>query len=396
MMLYLLLIIVSLLGVFAVVFAGSREKSGYSWVQFYARGKDAGFGLKEIELLRQVARKADLEDPASLFWSVNQLDQCMAALLRKARLTGVEQSKETQDFLAKLYAYRKKIELDQPRYKKGITSSRSISELQQIRLLVAGVGVYESKVLTNTATGLTIIRPLGLNQTSAFGWKGRRVAVYFYRKDDAGYVFDSTVFGEVPLRIGSGLQIAHSDSLFRTQKRRSVRTKTQISAYLYIMKGEEPPEKIEIEPGLRCIIEDLSDTGYSVTIGGRAPAGLRLKAQFMLEGELIAMSGIVRSSDYSEETNRSLLHIEADPLTLATRNRILAQVFGVNASDDPGAEFFRFDEEDLSYDAAGEHSHGLETGAEEGAADTHEESKIDEKDPSAGRGGPVEDAGGNS
>jgi hypothetical protein len=396
MMLYLLLIIVSLLGVFAVVFAGSREKSGYSWVQFYARGKDAGFGLKEIELLRQVARKADLEDPASLFWSVNQLDQCMAALLRKARLTGVEQSKETQDFLAKLYAYRKKIEFDQPRYKKGITSSRNISELQPIRLLVAGVGVYESKVLTNTASGLTIIRPLGLNQTSAFGWKGRRVAVYFYRKDDAGYVFDSTVFGEVPLRIGSGLQIAHSDSLFRTQKRRSVRTKTQISAYLYIMKGEEPPEKIEIEPGLRCIIEDLSDTGYSVTIGGRAPAGVRLKAQFMLDGELIAMSGIVRSSDYSEETNRSLLHIEADPLTLATRNRIFAQVFGVNASDDPGAEFFRFDEEDLSYDAVGEHSHGLETRAEEGEADTHEESKIDEKDPSAGRSGPVEDVGGNS
>jgi hypothetical protein len=162
------------------------------------------------------------------------------------------------------------------------------------------------------------------------------------------------------------------------------------------MKGEEPPEKIEIEPGLRCIIEDLSDTGYSVTIGGRAPAGLRLKAQFMLDGELIAMSGVVRSSDYSEETNRSLLHIEADPLTLATRNRILAQVFGVNASDDPGAEFFRFDEEDLSYDATGDHPHGLEAGSQEGATDTHGESKIDEKDPSAGRGGPVEDAGGNS
>ena len=398
MMLYVLLIIVPLLGILAVVFAGNRERSGYSWVQFYARGKDAGFALKEIELLRQVAKRAELEDPAALFWSVTQLDQCIAALLRKARLTGTEQAKDTQDFLEKLYAYRKKIELDQPRYKKGILSSRSISESQQLKVLVGGVGVFYSRVLANSDRGLTISRPIGPYQAASFVWKGIRLAVYFYRRDDAGYVFDSTVLEEVSVRTGSALQISHSATLFRTQKRRSVRTKTQISAYLYILKAEEPPEKVEVDPGLRCIVEDLSDTGFSVTVGGRAPAGLRVKAQFALEGDLVAIPGVVRSSDYSEETNRSLLHIEADPLSLTTRNRILALVFGVNANDDPGDDFFRFDEAKLGLDDGSVTGQGAAamTPEETRTERRSEEPDFFEQDPSAGRGGPVEDVGGKA
>ncbi|MDR0496376.1 MAG: PilZ domain-containing protein, partial [Treponema sp.] len=38
-----------------------RKKTG--WVQFYAKGKDCGFSLKEIELLRQLAVKSNLENP---------------------------------------------------------------------------------------------------------------------------------------------------------------------------------------------------------------------------------------------------------------------------------------------------------------------------------------------
>ncbi len=392
MMLYALLIIVSLLGVLAVVFAGAKERSGYSWVQFYARGKDAGFALKEIELLRQVAKKADLEDPAALFWSVAQLDQCISALLRKARLTGAERTAETQDFLAKLYAYRKKIEFDQPRYKKGLQRSRSISESQELKVLVEGVGVFFARVLANSDRSLTISRPVGAHQPPAFSWKGRRIAVYFYRRDDAGYVFDSTVLDEVSVRSGSALQIAHSENLFRAQKRRSVRTKTQISAYLYVVKGERGSELIEVDPGLRCIVEDLSDTGCSVKVGGRAPAGLRVKVQFALEGDPVAMPGVVRSSDYTEENNRSLLHIEADPLSLETRNRILALVFGVNANDDPGEDFFRFEEEKLGL-AAQARSEEAPHPVEDAPSGT-EEPDFPEENPSAELGGPVEDTGG--
>jgi hypothetical protein len=173
---------------------------------------------------------------------------------------------------------------------------------------------------------------------------------------------------------------------------------------LYILKGDEPPEKIEVNPGLRCILEDISDTGCALTIGGRAPAGLRVKIQFAIEGDLISMPGVVRSSDYSEETNRSLLHIEADTLTLTMRNRILALVFGVNANDDPGDDFFRFDEPS-AYSAGTDSATPAQDDdsiaaaellpvEDEDASELIEETDFDAQDPSAGHRGPVEDAGG--
>ena len=39
----------------------------------------------------------------------------------------------------------------------------------------------------------------------------------------------------------------------------------------------------------------------------------------------------MRSSEYQEDTKRSLLHIEADSLHAETRNRILGEVFGLDA-----------------------------------------------------------------
>ncbi|OHE61502.1 MAG: pilus assembly protein PilZ [Treponema sp. GWB1_62_6] len=343
MILYLLLIAVPVLGLLALLLGGGKNKSGYSWLGFFARGKDAGFSMREIDLLRRVAIRAELEDPSALFWSVKQLDLCIKALLRKARLTGEERSKETQDFLSKLYDYRKKIEFDQPRYKKGITSSRSIAETQRLRVLVDGAGVFAATVVRNSDRFLTISIPVGPKLPASFTWKERRLSVYFWRRDDAGYVFDTLVLDDVEMRSTPVLQLAHSDSLFRTQKRKSVRTKTRISAYLYIPRGEEAPEKIEVEPGLRCIIEDLSEDGCSLTVGGRAVVGLRVKVQFELEGETVAMPGVVRSSDYSENDNLSLLHIESDVLSLATRNRILAAVFQVQPDAEFGAAYAMLD-----------------------------------------------------
>jgi c-di-GMP-binding flagellar brake protein YcgR len=264
-------------------------------------------------------------------------------MIAKAKLTGEERNQETQDFLAKLYEYRKKIEFEHPRYKKGITSSKSIEELQPIRVLLDGAGVFSAQVLRNSDRFITISLPAGISLPNKFSWKTKRIAVYFWRRNDAGYVFDTYVLDEVESRTAPVLHIAHSDSLFRTQKRKSIRTKMHKGAFLYLPQGEEPPEKIETDRGLKCLMEDISETGCAVTIGGKAAAGLRVKVQFELDGSPIAMTGLVRSTEYNEETKRSLLHIEAEPLSLATRNLILSEVFGVRPEDHLPSSFDLFD-----------------------------------------------------
>ena len=332
-MIYPLLIILPVLIIAIVFFSRSnKDKNKSSWVQFFARGKDAGFGFTEIDLLRKLAIKCNLEEPSSLFWSQAQLDRCIASYLKSTQLSGEDKKQHTQDFISKLYEYRKRIEFDKPQYKKGITDSRNIEEGQAIRILAESLGVYKSRLIKNTANYMTISRPTGPGLSVSFSWTGVKIAVYFWRKDDAGYVFDSVVQDEVYSKGLQALQISHSESMFRTQKRKSIRVKTQKPAYLYLSMGDnELNDEVETKPGLKCIVEDLSDTGCAITIGGKAAEGLRVKVQFSLNEFPIIMKGTVRSSEYNEEYKRSLLHIQADPLPAATQNRILGEVFGLEA-----------------------------------------------------------------
>jgi c-di-GMP-binding flagellar brake protein YcgR len=348
-----LFVLLIFLGVCAVVIY-FRQKSGSqgSWVQFFAKGTDAGFSMKEIELLRKLATKCNLEEPSSLFWSQNQLDQCIRTLVKLQQGGGTEEDIGDQDFLSRLYEYRKKIEMEKPRIKNGISNSRQISEGQNLRVLVPGVGVFRSQVIRNTPQNVTISRPVNDKVSSTISWIGTKMSVYFWREDDAGYVFDSEAIDEVFARGISSLKITHSDSLYRTQKRKSIRIKMHKPAYLYLMRPEEEPGKIETVPGARCFMEDLSDTGCAVLVGGQAAAGMRIKVQFALNGTPICMSGTVRSVDFKEAVQRSLLHVEADPLARYAQNKILGEVFGMQGEA----------EDDLPYRIPNEAAEGMGNG----------------------------------
>jgi c-di-GMP-binding flagellar brake protein YcgR len=344
-MLPVLIIIIAAGGILALFLAKSKEGKSASWIQFYAKGKDAGFSFKEIELLRRLAVKANLEDPASLFWSQNQLDVCIRSLVRNMHLTGGESDTGSHDFLSKLYDFRKKIEMDKPRVKNGISNSRQVSDGQNLRILVAGSGVFKSQIVKNTNQYLTISRPTSNKLPGTFSWQSIKISVYFWREDDAGYVFDSEVLDEVFSKGIASLKISQSDSLFRTQKRKSIRVKLHKSAFLYLLANEEDAGKIEVNPGLKCFLEDLSDTGCAVTIGGKAVSGLRTKIQFALNNTPIIMVGTVRSVEYKEDLNRSLLHIEADPLPIEIRNQILGEVFGMLPEEEEDLPFRLLNEE---------------------------------------------------
>ena len=351
MLLTVLIIIIAVSGVLMLVlFLTSKERAG--WLQFYAKGKDSGFSFREIEILRQLAVKSNLEEPSSLFWSQHQLDLCIRSLVRSIHLSGSDGDQRNQDFLSKLYDFRKKVEMEKPRIKNGISNSRQISEGQNLRILVPGSGVFKSQTVKNTNSYLTISRPTSSKLSGTFSWQGLKISIYFWREDDAGYVFDSEVQDEVFSKGISSLKISHSDSLFRTQKRKSVRIKLHKSAFLYPMIGEEENNKLEVRAGLKCYLEDLSDTGCAITVGGKAQGGMRIKVQFALKNVPIVMCGTVRSVEYKEDLNRSLLHVEADLLPIEIRNIILGEVFGMLPEE----------EEDLPFRLLGEEAEGMTAG----------------------------------
>jgi len=337
----ILFILVAVLGVIYLAVSRPKKEGGGNGVQFFSKGKEAGFSLKEIEMLRQLAIQCGLEPPHSIFESQTQLDKCIQFMVRSIRMSGGGEERGTSDFLSKLYDYRQKIEIGKNHAQNKIAHSREISEGQTLRVLVVGTGVFDSQVVKNTSQYMTISRPVNDKKPSSMAWTGLKIAVYFWRADDAGYVFDSEVLDEVYSLGIPSLKIAHGESLFRTQKRKSVRTKMNKAAFLYLVPSDEPSHKLEAAPGLKCFLEDLSDTGCAVTVGGKAVEGLRVKVQFALNNIPVSITGTIRSTNYREDTSRTVLRIEAEPLPMEIKNHILSEVFGMLPDDDEDELPFR-------------------------------------------------------
>ena len=352
-----LILIITIAVILLLVFSiQNREKSG--WVTFFSQGKEAGFSLRETEIIRKLVSKMSLQDPSSIFTSQDVLDHCIKNFLRSLQLSGTLDNLENQDLLSKLYEYRKRIELEKTSVKRGISNSRQMVEGQDLRVLVQGSGVFKAQVVKNTTQYITITRPTSSKGAPSFSWTGLKLSIYFWRSEDAGYVFDTEVLDEVFSKGLSSLKIAHKDNLFRTQKRKSVRVKIHKSAYLYLLLDDDDANRLEMNPGQKCFLEDLSDTGCAITIGGKADPGLRIKVQFALNNSPIVMGGTVRSVEFSEERNRSLLRVEADPLPIEIRNKILGEVFGMLPEE----------EEDLPFRVLGEEAEQMSVKLPQGSS----------------------------
>jgi hypothetical protein len=327
-----LIIITSVSGI--IIFAAKKAgKSKVSWMQFYAKGKEAGFSNANIRLLKDLAQRSGIEHPAALFWSQARMDDCIKKFIHGIKQKKTEFTSENQEFLAKLYDFRKKMEMNRPIYKNGLTSSRHIDPLQSVQVVVANTGVFKSKVVNNTSAFISIERPNISALPVNFSWKQKRVSLYFWRKSDAGYCLETNVIDEVFINDPPLLTLSHSDNLIRTQSRKSLRVKTRRPAILYSVDDGAPTLKPELTPGVKCEMEDISDSGCAVIIRGMFSQSRRVIVQFVIDSTPLSIGGVVRGIEYDEEKQKSLLHIESDLIPVSVKNKIFSVMFGMIDDD---------------------------------------------------------------
>lgn len=302
----------------------------FPWAQFYAKGRESGFSMKEIHLLRKVAVENRLENPTSLFWSIKQLDRSIRGTITKFRNEGTVGDEENVKFIGKLFDFRRRVELNLPKYKMGLKTSRKIATHQKIKINLVGAGTYTASVVENLRKYLAISYPEGPVLPDGFDWKGQDINVFFWRGDDAGYVFDSTVIEDFSEKNYAILHIGHSDNIVRSQKRSSVRVDVARPAQLFLLKNiTEHSEVDEKSSGLRCRLIDVSEGGAALTIGGKAKVGIAIKLQFSLGPYKIRMAGTVRGVNFNPKKNQSILHMQAAPLHPIARNQLLSYVYNI-------------------------------------------------------------------
>lgn len=328
MWIILLVAVIIIVSVFIVL----RRAGGgrFPWLQFYTRGKESGFSFQEINLLRRVAVENKLENPTALFWSIKQLDRSIKGIILKFRAKKSEGDEESNIILSKLFDLRKKVEFELPKYKLGLKSSRNIATQQRIKIMLPGEGPFISMVVENLTKYLAVSYPQGPRMPEGFSWKGQRIGIYFWRKDDAGYFFQTKVLEDFFDRKYPILHIAHSGRIIRTQKRRSVRVETDLPASIFPLKTiDEANEMVNTEKGLKSRLLDISEDGAAMLIGGRAKVGLPIKVQFLLNDLPVVMCGVVKGVNFDEKRKRSTLHLQAVPLSPVLRNRVLTYVYNL-------------------------------------------------------------------
>ena len=299
-------------------------------VKFFLIGQENGFKLNEIMLFWKLAARTKLEEPSSLYFSVQALNYAIKNVINEAKRTGTLESKGVQDFLSRLYKYRTKVNLDREN-KRGIDSTKFLEAGQKLRIILQGKGVFESEILSNERE-LIIKLPLRSKKNAAEGiqWQGQKVNVYLWRKKDASYVFDTNVVNQGTYDGYNALYLAHTTNLLRVQKRKSVRCPCSIQASLYFLSiGDIDFNTVENIPGYRCLIEDISESGALIRIGGKGSPDIQVKLQFQISDKLIIMYGVVRAVEYDAVKNQSKLHFECVHIADDMKNTVLAFVYNV-------------------------------------------------------------------
>ena len=297
-------------------------------IQFFTTGMDKGFKMSEIMSLWKLASVSELEEPESLFFSLPLMSQAITKFIQETRENGTDTLESNKRFLSKLYAYRTRISLEHEN-NKSLDSTKYLDKHQRLRIVLPGSGVFKSEILAN-AGELVIKTPTrnGIIAVPGQDWVGKTVHVYLWRKGDAAYVFDSVVNNFDVYMGATALRLQHSSKLIRTQKRESIRAECSIDAQLYFLgEGEIDYDAVDANPGYKCLLEDVSEGGALIRVGGKGVKDARVKIQFNIGDSLVVMFGVVVGVEYNKSLNQSRLHFECIHVEEQMKNLVLSFVY---------------------------------------------------------------------
>lgn len=297
-----ILVIISV-ALFTYINGGSLSPKG---AEFIARGREAGLNPNEIKMLKKTADILEMERPLTLLGSVANIDRAIV------KLNSVLEESDFKDYdiidlLEDLYRYRKRIEMEKIERRTSISTSRDIDVNQQIKITVGNMEIPILGVVTeNNPNGINLSLTRETSIKPGLNWDGP-VNVFFWRKNDAGYFFESIV-----TEGGSRTEwkLSHSDNLIRSQKREDLRIDIEQNAYVYRLTDiSKKNSRSEGFTGIFAQLKNISEGGAAFLINGKVTAGLALKIEFLLNEKIVVVCGVVKDYSHNSLNNISTVRL---------------------------------------------------------------------------------------
>ncbi len=308
-------------------------KNRFPWYEFYSRGRKEGFSFKEIGFLKQIVIRNKLEKPQSIFWSTKQLDKCLKPAISKINSDVNLPPDYKQSMMSKLLNLRTKSEFNLPKYKKKIRETTAVQPQQKIVIRDSIYGTFVSWVVEVTRKNLVVTMPSGKKELSALNWISRRLSVYFWRRDDAGYLFETKVQDQITSEEYPLLYLSHTNKLQRLQKRKDIRVNTglQVKFKPIVLSLVNGDNRAVISQRIHTgNIIDLSAAGCCMLAGKMLKKNDRVKLEFNLtrSKKIIALGVILNISKTANDKVRKH-HIMFVKIGPTSRNNILLYIFNI-------------------------------------------------------------------
>ena len=333
---YILIIFVVVFLLFMAFSFTLPGRKFFDLICFFTEGKDRGFLFSNLLLLWRTASYVGLEDKSRLFWSVAALDECIRFIARQVEnKLDTDVSQKMQLLLNKLYDYRTKIELEEVQKKRRLESTHEIYIGQICIIFVPRETTVYGKLTANTKDRLVFaLYDASADRAEKVNWQNKAIKVYFWKQNDAGYVFTSEAVKAKKIDDRIEIYVRHSKKMVRTQKRKSVRASCDIEGLMFPLRTGDPYNSdYETQGGVKSNVKDISEDGAMFFVRGKAAKGIRMKLQFTLKNTEIVMCGKIVRFIYDQPSNKSRVHFQCEFLDQKMKNVILSYIYNIAVDD---------------------------------------------------------------
>jgi c-di-GMP-binding flagellar brake protein YcgR len=302
--------------------------SGSSWHGFYQIARSRGLTKDESDLLKRLVQAHGLQRPSLIFSSMTILD---SAIQRAVRRLGMQELKgESKDDLINAY-YRLRNKVARGRGVRTIGNTRAIPMDAKIRMNLQKHGFFTVTVNRNEPEYLGVTIP-SLPPDKSVPWNRQKVKCWYWRENDAGYIFETKVINVV---VTSGLQticLKHSDKVSRVQKRayprKNVRLPVVYSRVKVVEEGGHKRAFVDKKETHWGTIVDISVGGLSVETTVPFDRASYLKVEFELKEEFKVVGfGKVKRIERNAARRTWNMHVQFTKIDKKYRNEIFAVLY---------------------------------------------------------------------
>jgi c-di-GMP-binding flagellar brake protein YcgR len=306
-----------------------RGASGSSgWHAFNQLAKVRGLTKDETAMLRHLAVTYKLSKPNLIFTSTNILDSCVQRQVRRLSLQEVRgESKE--DTINRYYRLRNKVirNRDIP----GIGTTHSIPVGARMRVEVQNFGQYSVTVNRNEEGFLGVSIPV-LPPGRHVPWSKKKVKAFYWKEDDASYVFESRVVDVIVTDETQSICLKHSDNIMRSQKRvyprKGVRLPVYFSRVRVVQEGDKKKAVVDRKDTHWGTIVDISVGGISIETTAPINRNNYVRIEFELrEDYKMVAFGKVKRIEKNAARHTWLMHIQFTKIDKKDRNEIFAVLY---------------------------------------------------------------------